>query len=81
VEGMSRLLPLPSVDEEISKLLLREMKKKKIKVFCDTIVKSTTINNDEITIFLDSSPFTDNPKPKKIKIESIKTQKMAVCIG
>ena len=81
VEGMSRLLPLPSVDEEISKLLLREMKKRKIKVFCDTIVKSATKKNDEISIFLDSSPFTDNPKPKKLKIESIKAQKMAVCIG
>ncbi|MEN8210166.1 MAG: dihydrolipoyl dehydrogenase [Thermodesulfobacteriota bacterium] len=81
VEGMSRLLPLPSVDEEISKLLLREMKKRKIKVFCDTIVKSTTMQNGEISIFLDSSPFTDNPKPKKLKIESVKAQKMAVCIG
>jgi dihydrolipoamide dehydrogenase len=81
VEGMSRLLPLPSVDEEISRLLLREMKKRKIKVFCDTIVKSTSIKNDEITIYLESSPFTDNPKPRKLKIESIQTQKMAVCIG
>ena len=81
VEGMSRLLPLPSVDEELSKLLLREMKKRKIKVFCDTIVKSTTIQNGGISVFLDSSPFTDNPKPKKLKIESIKAQKMAVCIG
>ncbi len=81
VEGMSRLLPLPSVDEEISKLLLREMKKRKIKVFCDTIVKSTSIKNDEISICLDVSPFTDNPKPKALKIKSIKAQKMAVCIG
>ncbi len=81
VEGMSRLLPLPSVDEEISKLLLKEMKKKKIKIFCDTIVKSATQKNDEISILLDSSPFTDNPKPKKLRIESIKAEKMAVCIG
>lgn len=81
VEGMSRLLPLPSVDEEISKLLLREMKKKKIKVFCDTIAQSATQKNSGISIFLDSSPFTDNPNPKKPKIESIKTEKMAVCIG
>ncbi|MCP4670289.1 MAG: NAD(P)/FAD-dependent oxidoreductase, partial [Desulfobacula sp.] len=81
VEGMSRLLPLPSVDGEISKLLLREMKKRKIKVFCDTIVKSTSIKQDEISIDLDASPFTDNPKPKALKIESVKAQKMAVCIG
>ena len=81
VEGMSRVLPLPSVDKDISKLLLREMKKRKIKVYCDTIVKSTTIPDDEISVFLDASPFTDNPKPKKLKIASINAQKMAVCIG
>ncbi len=81
VEGMSRLLPLPSVDKEISKLLLREMKKKKIKVFCDTIVKSATKKNSDISIVLDSSPFTDNPNPKKPKIELVKAEKMAVCIG
>lgn len=81
VEGMSRLLPLPSVDEEISGVLLREMKKRKIKVFCDTVVKSTSINNSEISINLNTSPFTDNPNPKKLKLETIQAQKMAVCIG
>lgn len=32
VEGQNRVLPLPSVDEEISRLLQREMKKKGIAV-------------------------------------------------
>jgi len=81
VEGMSRLLPLPSVDEEISKLVLREMKKSKIKVFCDTVVKSTVKKNSEMEISLAVSPFTDNPKPKKLKTESITAGKIAVCIG
>lgn len=40
VEAMSRLLPLPAVDEDCSKLLMREMKKHKINVLCDTIVTS-----------------------------------------
>ncbi|WP_299982841.1 dihydrolipoyl dehydrogenase [Desulfobacula sp.] len=81
VEALSRLLPLPSVDEECSKLLLREMKKRKIAVFCDTIVKSADIKNDQISVHLDMSPFTDNPKPKKLKINMLKSEKMAVCIG
>ena len=81
VEAMSRLLPLPFVDQDCSKLLLKEMKKRKIAVFCDTIVKSSEINDDQITIHLDLSPFTDNPKPKKITNNLIKAQKMAVCIG
>ncbi|SDU60137.1 dihydrolipoyl dehydrogenase [Desulfobacula phenolica] len=81
VEAMSRLLPLPSVDEDCSKLLLREMKKRKISVFCDTIVKSLETKNDQIFIHLDISPFTDNPKPKKLKTSVIQSEKMAVCIG
>ncbi len=81
VEAMSRLLPLPSVDQDLSKLLLREMKKRKIKVFCDTIVKFSEINNNQVTINLEVSLFTDNPKPKKLKVNVIETQKMAVCIG
>ncbi|MCK5696192.1 MAG: dihydrolipoyl dehydrogenase [Desulfobacula sp.] len=81
VEAMSRLLPLPSVDEDCSKLLLREMKKRKITVFCDTIVKSSNIKDDQVSIHLELSPFTDNPKPKKLKTHVIEAQKMAVCIG
>ena len=81
VEAMSRLLPLPSVDEDCSKLLLKEMKKRKIAVFCDTIVKSSDIKDDQVTIHLEVSPFTDNPAPKKLKTNVIEAQKMAVCIG
>ncbi|MCP4720075.1 MAG: FAD-dependent oxidoreductase, partial [Desulfobacteraceae bacterium] len=80
VEAMSRLLPLPSVDEACSKLLLREMKKQKIKVFCDTIVTRAE-TGDKLGISLALSPFTDNPKPKKLKTDSIESDIMAVCIG
>ncbi len=81
VEAMSRLLPLPSVDTAISKLLLREMKKKKIKVICDTVVKSCENEGDQVRISLGLSPFTDNPKPKKLKSDLIESEVMAVCIG
>ena len=81
VEAMSRLLPLPSVDEECSKLLLREMKKRKINVFCDTIVKSSDIKDDLVYIHLDTSPFTDVPKPKALKTNVIEAEKAVVCIG
>jgi dihydrolipoamide dehydrogenase len=81
VEAMSRLLPLPSVDEDISKLLFKEMKKRKIRVICDTIVKSSEVKSDNVFIQLDPSPFTDNPAPKKLKDTCIESEKMAVCIG
>lgn len=81
VEGMSRVLPFPNVDSEISKLLLREMKKKKIKVYLDTIVTSSKVEDDTMTIDLDVSPFTDNEKPKPLKNNCLKAEKMGVCTG
>ncbi len=81
VEAMSRLLPLPSVDEACSKLLLREMKKCKINVICDTIVTQAEPFGQGVKICLGSSPFTDNPKPQKLKTHELMSEKMAVCIG
>ncbi len=81
VEAMSRVLPLPSVDASCSKLLLREMKKKKIKVLCDTVVTQADKKEGGVDISLAVSPFTDNPKPKALKTDKIDSEVMAVCIG
>lgn len=81
VEAMSRFLPMPSVDQECSKVLIREMKKRKIKVLCDTIVTAAVIKGKKLYIKLDVSPFTDNLKPKKLKHTEISAHKMAICIG
>ena len=40
VEGRERVLPLPSVDADISALLLREMKKRKIAVHCRSTLRN-----------------------------------------
>lgn len=81
IEGLSRLLPLPSVDMEISRLLLREMKKRKIKVICDAQVKSVSRNGSGLAIDLETSRFTDNPSPKPLKETQIQTSMAAICIG
>lgn len=81
VEAMSRVLPLPSVDADISKILQREMKKHKINVLCDTVVTSCEKKGSRLVINLNVSPFTDNPKPKKLKSNVIEAHKMSVCIG
>lgn len=81
VEAMSRLLPLPSVDLSVSKLLMREMKKRKIKVFCDTVVTACDTSDGKASISLSKSPFTDNPKARNPKTDAISSQLMAVCIG
>lgn len=81
VEAMSRLLPLPSVDTAMSKLLLREMKKQKITVLCDTVVTACDTAGSGCRISLAKSPFTDNPKAKDPKTDTLTSDFMAVCIG
>lgn len=81
IEGMSRLLPIPSLDDEISKLLAREMKKRKIKVLCDTVIESVSVENNKVSVNLKPSPFTDNENPQKLKTDKIEAEKLAVCIG
>ena len=81
VEGMSRLLPLPSVDAACSKLLLREMKKRKIKVLCDTVVTRAQVRGRGVELSLAVSPFTDNPSVKPPKTKTLASEVMAVCIG
>ncbi|HJD97221.1 dihydrolipoyl dehydrogenase [Mailhella massiliensis] len=57
VEGQNRLLPVPSVDEEMSKLLLREAKKKGIKVELCRTVNSTKVEGGKVYADLGPSPF------------------------
>ncbi len=68
VEGLTRLLPVPSVDEEMSKLLQREMKKAGIKQELCRIVSSCKIENNKVYATLAPSPFLDEtqiPEPAK----------------
>jgi dihydrolipoamide dehydrogenase len=81
VEAMSRLLPLPSVDASMSRVLLREMKKLKITVMCDTVVTACDTSGPGCRISLAKSPFTDNPKAKAPKNSTLASDLMAVCIG
>lgn len=81
VEAMSRLLSLPSVDGAMSKLLLREMKKQKITVYCDTVVTGCDTTGTGCRISLAKSPFTDNPKARDPKTDTLSSDLMAVCIG
>ncbi|MBF0199944.1 MAG: dihydrolipoyl dehydrogenase [Desulfamplus sp.] len=81
VEAMSRILPLPSVDESCSKILQREMKKQKIKLITDQVVESAQKSGDKLVITLGPSPFADPAKASKIKAQTLESRKMVVCIG
>ncbi len=59
VEGLTRLLPVPSIDEEMSKILQREMKKSGIKQELCRIVDTCTIENNKVSAHLLPSPFLD----------------------
>ncbi|MCK5100988.1 MAG: FAD-dependent oxidoreductase, partial [Desulfobacteraceae bacterium] len=71
----------PSVDENCSKVLQREMKKKKIKIITGKIVEKAEIKGEKLSLTIGKSPFIDFDKSKAIQNLVIETEKMAVCVG
>ncbi len=79
VEALDRLLPLPSVDADSSKLLLREMKKKKIKVHLKHTVDSVEAEQDHLLVRI--SPFEKDGQASGGEPVSVRAAKVLVCIG
>ncbi|MFH1154655.1 MAG: dihydrolipoyl dehydrogenase [Pseudomonadota bacterium] len=79
VEAMDRLLPLDSVDDACSKVLLREMKKSKITCITNRAVTRTEKHGDRLKVFVGGSPF-DNQRDL-VKEQVLDVETMAVCIG
>ena len=74
VEGQSRVLPLPSVDEEISRLLQREMKKKGIAVELARTVTATTPTGTGVSVEIGASPFVEvanPPAPRTLEADAV----------
>jgi dihydrolipoamide dehydrogenase len=81
VEALDRLLPLPAVDEMCSKILMREMKKRKIKVLVNHTVEGVDTANDLATLTLGPSPFAARHEDRDKKPSTVVAQKVLVCIG
>lgn len=81
VEALDRPLPLPSVDEDCSKLINREMKKRKINLMVNRTVQSTVEEDGKLTVTFGPSPFLDNPTEKEQQKTTGETEKLAVCVG
>ena len=81
VEAMPRMLPLPSVDEDCSKVLQREMKKRKIKLMVNRIVKRVEDNGENVRAIIVPSPFNQEPREKDIKPLTVEADMLLVCIG
>lgn len=81
VEALSRMLPLPSVDEDCSKVLQREMKKRKINFIVNRTVEGFCEVDGKLRVTIGPSPFFENPaeKDKKPLFETV--DKILVCIG
>ena len=81
VEALDRLLPLPSVDEDCSKVLQREMKKRKIKFIVNRTVDRYEKSGDGLKITIGLSPFLKEPTEKDKQPITLEVEKMLVCIG
>jgi len=80
VEALGRLLPLPSVDEDCSRTLQREMKKRKVQFYTGQMVESVVRTPEGLAAQLAPSPFVKNSSQKG-KLLSLMADKLLVCIG
>ena len=64
VEALPRVIGLPSVDEDCSTILQREMKKKKISLYLDKTVEKTEIQNGRVKVTIGPSPFLRKSKKR-----------------
>ena len=81
VEAMSRVLPLPSVDEDCSRVLQREMKKRKIKFMVNRTVEKVEENGGKIRVTIGPSPFIRELKEKNIISLTVEVDRVLVCVG
>lgn len=81
VEALERLLPLPAVDASISKVLEREMKKRRIKFYVNRVVQTLTPTAEGLTVTIGPSPYASDLKEKdKVPLTETVDQAL-VCIG
>lgn len=81
VEALSRLLPLPAIDEDCSAIIRREMKKRKIQVLTDKAVEKIEIIHGKVRATLGPSPFLERMEEKDRKPLTLDAEKVLVCIG
>lgn len=81
VEALSRLLPLPSVDEGCSKVIQREMKKRKIQFMVNRMVEKVEDMGQRWHVTMGPSQFMAEPSKKDLKPLTLEADKILVCIG
>jgi dihydrolipoamide dehydrogenase len=81
VEALERLVPLPSVDADCSKVLLREMKKRKVTVHLQKTVQAVHFADEGLNVVLGPSPFGGASEATLPPAAPLSAKKVLVCIG
>ena len=81
VEGQNRLLPLPSVDGDMSALLQREMKKRRIGCELGRTLKDVRVEGGMVRATLGAPPFIKEPTPAQMKETPIEAETVLVTVG
>ena len=81
VEAMDRLLPIPSVDKDCSKVIQREMKKRKIDFMVNRTVERVEKDGRKTCVTIGPSPFGKELDEKELTPLSLETDKVLVSIG
>ncbi|OFW67952.1 MAG: hypothetical protein A2Y74_03360 [Actinobacteria bacterium RBG_13_63_9] len=81
VEAKSRLIPLPSVDEDCSRVIQREMAKRKISFVLESTVERVEDKGEGLRVFLGASAFAESQPGKIRRPASLDVEKVLLCIG
>ena len=82
VEALDRILPIAAIDADTSKCLQREMKKRKIKFYVNSIVAGTKKTEDgRIKAIIEPSPFLRDASENNKKPVEVVVDKLLICIG
>ncbi|MGD8562415.1 MAG: dihydrolipoyl dehydrogenase [Desulfarculaceae bacterium] len=81
IEALDRILPLPSLDEQCSKLLAREMKKNKIQAITGMVVEKCQQAGSGLKLQLGPSPLVEHPKGREPKPRELEVDQALVSVG
>lgn len=81
VEGQDRLLPIPGVDNDVSALLQREMKKSRIACELNRTLTDVRVEDGVVRGTLAPSPFLKDPTPAQQKTAPVEADMVLVTVG
>ncbi|NCD25476.1 MAG: dihydrolipoyl dehydrogenase [Deltaproteobacteria bacterium] len=81
VEGLDRILPVPSIDADLSKLVQREMKKRGIGCELARTASKAEVTDAGVRVTLGPSPFVANLPPSAQKESEVEADMVLLAVG